>query len=88
MPLDPAAKMVIDIAAQSGFELGVGTPEEIRAFVAAAPRPEPLPVARVENRTVAGPAGEIPVRIYWPSEPGDVTRASTTVPDRSVRRMG
>src|SRR6185503_20175935 len=27
---------------------------------------EPLSVARVENRTIPGPAGPIPVRLYWP----------------------
>ena len=27
-------------------------------------------VARVEERTIPGPAGEIPVRIYWPEGPG------------------
>lgn len=28
--------------------------------------PEPAEVARVENRTFAGPRGDIPLRIYWP----------------------
>jgi acetyl esterase len=28
---------------------------------------EPMPVGKVENRTIPGPAGQIPVRIYWPS---------------------
>src|SRR4029079_10620943 len=31
---------------------------------------EPLPVARVENRTIPGPAGRIPVRLYWPEATG------------------
>src|SRR5262249_52024363 len=31
---------------------------------------EPEPVARVENRTVPGPIGEIPVRIYTPAGDG------------------
>ena len=30
----------------------------------------PEPVARVENRTIAGPGGSIPVRIYWPAGNG------------------
>jgi acetyl esterase len=29
-------------------------------------------VARVENRTIPGPAGEIAVRIYWPTEAADL----------------
>jgi acetyl esterase len=33
---------------------------------------EPLPVARVENRTIPGPAGPIPVRLYWPDAAGKV----------------
>ena len=28
---------------------------------------DPEPVAKVEDRTIQGPAGEIPVRIYWPN---------------------
>jgi acetyl esterase len=27
---------------------------------------DPLPLERVEDRSIPGPAGEIPVRIYWP----------------------
>lgn len=30
----------------------------------------PEPVASVENRTFAGPAGQVPLRIYWPSGSG------------------
>jgi acetyl esterase len=33
---------------------------------------EPLSVARVENRTIPGPAGPIPVRLYWPEVAGTV----------------
>jgi acetyl esterase len=43
------------------------TPGEARAFVAAFARPvEPLALPRVEDRTVPGPAGDVPVRVYWP----------------------
>src|SRR5262245_509198 len=31
---------------------------------------EPLPVARIEERTIPGPATPIPVRIYWPEAAG------------------
>ena len=34
---------------------------------AAARKAEPLPVARVEDRTIPGPAGAMPVRLYWPN---------------------
>jgi acetyl esterase len=49
------------------------TPAEARAQMeatAASRRAEPLPVARVENRAIPGPAGQIPVRIYWPNAAG------------------
>src|SRR5258708_39844344 len=54
-------------------------PAEARAQMeatAASRKAEPLPVARVENRTIPGPAGQIPVRIYWPngSGPGEMGR--------------
>jgi acetyl esterase len=45
------------------------TPSEARAqmeMMAASRKAEPLPTKRIENRTIPGPAGEIPVRIYWP----------------------
>src|SRR5712691_8221850 len=33
-------------------------------------RAEPLPVARVEERMMAGPAGPIRLRMYWPNAAG------------------
>ncbi|MGH8728334.1 MAG: alpha/beta hydrolase [Burkholderiales bacterium] len=29
---------------------------------------EPMPVGKIENGAIRGPAGQIPVRIYWPSQ--------------------
>ena len=49
------------------------TPEEARAQMEATARSrkaEPLPVARVEDRTMPGPAGAIPLRLYWPNAAG------------------
>src|ERR1700692_1042502 len=49
------------------------TPAEARAQMeatAASRKAEPLPVARIENRTIPGPAGAMPVRIYWPNATG------------------
>jgi acetyl esterase len=49
------------------------TPAEARAqmeAMAAARKAEPLPVARVEERTIPGPAGDnIRMRLYWPPGP-------------------
>jgi len=39
---------------------------------AAARKAEPLAVARVEERTIAGPGGPMRVRLYWPNAPGTV----------------
>jgi acetyl esterase len=38
--------------------------------MAASRKAEALPTARIENRKIPGPAGEIPVRIYWPNAEG------------------
>jgi len=49
------------------------TPAEARALMetmAASRKAEPLPTARTLNRTIPGPAGAIPVRIYWPNAAG------------------
>ena len=49
------------------------TPQEARAQMEATSRSrkaEPLPVARVEDRTMPGPAGAMPLRLYWPEAPG------------------
>ena len=56
------------LAALGGPELGTVSPAEQRAANAARPLPAGAPVAKVENRTVPGSAGDIPVRIYWPTD--------------------
>ncbi|WP_155827037.1 alpha/beta hydrolase [Jongsikchunia kroppenstedtii] len=46
---------------------GDGDAADVRARLKASRRPaKPVPVAGVEDRTIPGPAGEIPVRIYRP----------------------
>ena len=69
MPLDPQAKAVLDQFASMGgpplHEMSVAQARElILGMVALAGEPESI--ARIENRTVPGPAGEIPIRIYTP----------------------
>ena len=68
MPLDPEAKMLLEqmtTVVRPFDELSV---EEARAAIVtlSAAAGESEAVARVENRTVPGPRGEIPVRIYTP----------------------
>lgn len=51
------------------------TPDEARAQMEATAKSrkaEPLPVARVEDREIAGPAGAMRLRLYWPEESGSV----------------
>jgi acetyl esterase len=69
MPLDPEAKMLLEqlsTAVRPFDELSV---EEARAAIAtlSAAAGEGEAVARVENRRVPGPRGDIPVRIYTPA---------------------
>ena len=67
MAVDPAAQVILDMLEQAGGpDISEQTPEEARAMIGnfaqmQAGAPEP---ARVENRAVPGPAGDIPVRIY------------------------
>jgi len=72
MPLDPQAKAILDATpvmpdfdtidlatARAGMEAGD----------ALSPG-DPIPVARVSDQSIAGPDGEIPLRIYWPDGQG------------------
>jgi acetyl esterase len=69
VPLDPDAQQLLDMMKtmmpQSLSEMGV---EGARAMMAAAPRLDGEPVHAVEDRRVPGPAGDIPVRVYKPSD--------------------
>jgi acetyl esterase/lipase len=69
MPIDPQAKVLLDLMPPmpdfAALDLAL-----IRAGMAQGPLSagDPEPVARVENRTVPGPAGKIPVRVYTPMQ--------------------
>src|SRR5947209_5485023 len=69
MALDPQVQAFLEYMQQMGFyytpELTVHKARELsRAMLAT--RSEPEAVARVEDRKIPGPAGEIPIRIYTP----------------------
>jgi len=74
MPLDPQIKPIIDQAASAGAPpLSSLSPHHARAafrtmFEAFGGRP--APVAKSEDRTIPGPAGEIGLRIYTPEGKG------------------
>ena len=70
MPLDPQARTLLDqLGAMGAPPMSEQTPEEARAGFSmltaiAGPAEEPVPT---EDRSVPGPAGDIPVRIYRPT---------------------
>ena len=72
MPLDPQIKAILDLLAQSGSpSLASGTPEQARTafrFTTVDMRdPATLAqVASVDNTTIDGPDGPVPIRIYRP----------------------
>lgn len=74
MPLDPQIQAVLEqMAALNAPPIHKLTPELVRMGIrmqAANAADEPVPVAQVVNRTIPGPAGELPVRIYTPAGSG------------------
>jgi acetyl esterase len=71
--LDPATATLLGaIAAQGGKPLHEQTPDEVRALVSASsgmlagPKTD---VGAVSDRTIPGPAGDIPIRVYTPNGP-------------------
>src|SRR5581483_1117552 len=69
MPLDPKARELLDQLAALGSpplnELPVPEARQLLASLLVAPA-EPARVAKVENRSIPGSAGAIPIRIYTP----------------------
>ncbi|HWD57982.1 MAG TPA: alpha/beta hydrolase [Stellaceae bacterium] len=72
--LHPQIEKVLEAMARLELKpIEAMTPGEARAQMeqmAASRKAEPLPTKRIENRTIPGPAGAIPVRIYWPNAEG------------------
>ena len=67
MALDPQAKVILDLMADSGFTFEGMTPEQLRSRMAMANMPSPVELASITDRTIPGPDGPVPVRIYRPS---------------------
>jgi acetyl esterase len=71
MPVDPQVQAVLDVMAQLGapsldeYEDAAAARAAVKARAVPA---EPSPVHRVEDGTIPGPAGAVPVRTYWPSD--------------------
>src|SRR5262245_50302420 len=72
MPLDPGLKIVVDQMRGAGSSpLHRMAVEDVRAFFELSPLPAPaVDLAAVENRSVPGPGGPIPVRVYRPQGAG------------------
>src|SRR5438874_7218444 len=69
--LHPQIEEVLRVMAEARLRpIEAMTPAEAREQMEATARArkaEPLPVARVEEREMAGPAGAIRLRLYWPN---------------------
>jgi acetyl esterase len=83
MPIDPTARLIIDAMEKnfppldptiSGTEMRKKVEEAAAKVMPAAGDPEP--VGEVINRTVPGPGGDIPIRIYKPAAPAGVPIAA------------
>lgn len=71
MPLDPQAQQVLAQIAALGLPPNhTVSPVQARLNAQARPRAAGPEVAKVEQRNIPGPGGELPVRIYTPAGPG------------------
>jgi acetyl esterase len=72
--LHPQIQAVLKAQAAAGLRpIEAMTPDEARAQMeetARARKAEPLPVGRIEERMIPGPAGPIRLRAYWPNAAG------------------
>jgi acetyl esterase len=67
VPLDPQAQVIIDLMADSGFSFTGVSPEELRDQMGQTSVPSPIVMDSVTDTVIAGPGGDIPIRIYRPS---------------------
>lgn len=76
MALDASTDALLkNLAAQNGpaiHQMDVPTARAVFVQLVAALEGERLPIHRSEDRTIAGPNGEIPIRIYTPRDAGAV----------------
>jgi len=74
--LHPQIQEVLRVMAEAKLRpIEAMTPPEARQqmeAMARARKAEPLPVAKVEERMIPGPAGVIRLRLYWPQAAGPV----------------
>jgi acetyl esterase/lipase len=76
-PIDVYLQKVLDAAP---FRLSPEDGVEVaRRRLRNLPRPPLIPGLRVENRTISGPGGALPIRIYWPSISSESKRPPAVV---------
>lgn len=69
MPLEPKSQFVLEQINAVGMPpLETLTAEQLRASQSIPRNEDAEPVGKVENRTIPGPGGELPVRVYYPKE--------------------
>ncbi len=72
MALHPQIQKALEALAKANLpRLETLTPDQARQQMDAMVRARggaALPIARAEDRTAPGPAGDIPIRIYWPND--------------------
>jgi acetyl esterase len=69
MPLDPQCQAIVDTAAERGSVFDARTPQDARALYAASTQvfaPDTPAIQNIEDRTIPGPDGPVPVRVYTP----------------------
>ena len=99
MPLDPQAQAYLEqVAAAGAPTVNMMSPAVARANAEKASLPPGPEVAKVEDRTIPGPDGEVPVRVYTPAGPGPFpvlvwfhgggwVRGSVNISDGTVRHL-
>ncbi|MHB1416495.1 MAG: alpha/beta hydrolase [Chloroflexota bacterium] len=74
MPLDPQVRALLDQDIANGVlpnhKLSVAKARQVMLERAKTLAGEPVPLARVKDRLIPGPAGEMPVRVYTPQGAG------------------
>jgi len=73
LPLDPQCLAIVDAAAEHGSVFDARTADEARALYTASTAafaPKTPALKKVEDRTIPGPAGPVPVRLYTPEAVG------------------
>lgn len=70
MPVHPQAQAVIDLIEQTGIDPTTLEPVEMRALFDLPATDNPDEVGGIDDRTLLGPRGDIPVRTYMPEGAG------------------